>query len=77
MEDEELVARLCGDYQLYDGEMFKAIQVLRNNGFRVSATPVSGSPVELFYGSETYIGLEKITKFVNSIKDEYRNKRKT
>lgn len=74
MKDEKLVARICG---CYDEEMFKAIQVLRNNGFRVSATPVSGSPVELSYGSETYVGLEEITKFVNSVKDKYRNKCKT
>lgn len=71
MTDEKLRARVCGDYELFDGEMLKAIKVLRDNGFMVTSTPASGVPVELYYGSDTYRGLKDITKFVNSVKDKY------
>ena len=62
MSNKKLSARLCG---WFDEEMFKTIRILRNAGFKVSATPVSG-PVELSYGSETYTGLKTIKEFVSN-----------
>jgi len=58
---DKLTARIIG---CYDEEMFKAIQLLRESGYRVSSTPVSGISVELNYGSKTYSGLAEIEKFV-------------
>ena len=61
---ERLRARVCGDY--HKGEMQEALQMLRANGFRVSSTPVSGIPVTLYYGSDTYEGIQEIEEFVRN-----------
>ncbi|KYK24616.1 hypothetical protein AYK26_03510 [Euryarchaeota archaeon SM23-78] len=62
-------ARLCGNYE-YNQDLFKAIDVLREAGFRVSAAPVLGMiEPELNYGSFTYYGLEEIREFVEHYKE--------
>ena len=62
---ERLRAHVCGDYQ--NKEMQEALQILRTDGFRVSSTPVSGLPVTLYYGSDTYKGVQKIEEFCKQL----------
>lgn len=66
MEDKNLEARVCGRF---DEEMFEAIEILRDNEFRISTTPVSGQPVKLGVRSYTYQGLKEIQKFVKNYKE--------
>lgn len=59
-------AYVCGEY---DDDMFKAMDVLRKAGFRVSSAPVSGlAGPELTYDRQTYCGLDEIKEFARHYK---------
>lgn len=61
-------ARLCVDYS--DENSFKAIRILRDAGFLVTATPVSGlGEPELTLGSTTYSGITEIQQLTESVKE--------
>lgn len=60
-------ARLCVDYS--EENSFEAIEILRNAGFRVTVTPVSGFiEPELTLGSTSYHGIAEIKELINSVK---------
>lgn len=59
-------ARLCVDYE--DENSFKAINIIRDAGFVVTATPVSGlAGPELTLGSTTYSGITEIQQLVQDL----------
>ena len=60
-------ARLCGDYS--EENTFEAINVLREAGFKVTATPVNGlSEPELTLGATSYNGIAEIRKLAKGVK---------
>jgi len=69
MEPKELLeARVLGEY---DKDMFKAIALLRQTGFKVCSTAASGlAEPELNYNGSTYSGLEAIKNFVEQYKKQ-------
>jgi hypothetical protein len=61
-----LRARLCVDYSV--SISFEAITLLRNAGFRVTVTPVSGlSEPELTLGSVSFRGLSEIQNLIEDL----------
>ncbi|MCK4429117.1 MAG: hypothetical protein KAU95_01980 [Candidatus Aenigmarchaeota archaeon] len=58
-------ARFCGEF---NKEGVEAKNLIRNAGFRVSFTPVSGIELEMNYGSQTYCGLQEIKEFAEYYK---------
>jgi len=59
-------ARLCVDYS--EKNSLEAITILRNAGFRVTATPVSGIiEPELTLGSTSYHGIDEIRELVDRV----------
>lgn len=62
-----LRARLCVDYSVSNS--FEAIKILRNAGFRVTVTPVSGlSEPELTLGSVSFRGLSEIQNLIEDLR---------
>jgi hypothetical protein len=60
--------RLCVDY--LDLISYKAIDILRDAGFRPTATPVSGlGEPEAVFENITYRGIEEIQQLVKEIKN--------
>ncbi len=59
-------ARLCVDYS--EVNSFQAISILREAGFRVTATPVSGlAEPELTIGSTNYHGITEIQELLRKV----------
>ena len=63
MEKEIKKARLCLDFT--DKDSWKAIEILRKAGFKVTWTPVSGlGQLELNLGNRAYYGLDEIIEMI-------------
>jgi len=60
---KKLIARVCG---CYDEAMFKSLKLLRESGFKVSSSPVSGAVAILYHGREEYVGFDSIKEFVEN-----------
>lgn len=66
-ESGKLEARLCVDYS--EKGSFKAINILRKAGYKVTATPASGIvEPELSFESNSYNGISEIREFVKNNK---------